>query len=102
MNEQEFLKGVHMKINVLQYERDMLEMIQEKQKRYLYKKIRTCSILLSTVLALIIYTVFFSIDLEFLAFASIVLLIVTICLENSDFEVKDREMGVKDNGYSYK
>jgi len=31
-----------------------------------------------------------------------VLVIVSIWLENSDFEAKDREMGVKDNGYSYK
>jgi len=101
MNEQEFLKAVHMKINVLQHERDMLEMIQQKQK-HLYKKIRTCSILLSTVLALIIYTVLFSIELEFLMFASIVLVMISIWFEISDFEAKDREMGVKDNGYSYK
>jgi hypothetical protein len=58
-----------MKINVLQHERDMLEMIQEKQKKHLYKKNRTCSILLSTFLALIICTVFFSIELEFLMLA---------------------------------
>ncbi len=102
MNEQEFLKAVHMKINVLQHERDMLEMIQQKQKKHLYKKIRTCSILLSTVLALIIYTVLFSIELEFLMFASIVLVMISIWFEISDFEAKDREMGVKDNGYSYK
>ncbi len=102
MNEQEFLNGVHMKINVLQYERDMMKIIQEKQKRHLYKKIKTCCTMFSAILALIIYAVIFSIDLGFLVFTSIVLLIISVCLENSDFEVNDIEIGVSENGYSYK
>ncbi|KNY28913.1 hypothetical protein [Pseudobacteroides cellulosolvens] len=102
MNEQEFLNGVHMKINLLQYERDMLEIIQEKQKRHLYRKIKTCCTLFSAILGLIIYAVIFSIDLGFLVFTSVVLLIISVCAENSDFEVKDIEMGVRENGYSYK
>lgn len=102
MNEHEFLSGVHKKINVLQYERDMLEKIQEKQKMHLYKKIKTCCILFSAVLALIIYAVIFSIDLFILLFVSIVVLIASVWAENSDFEARDTEMGVRGNVYSHK
>ncbi len=102
MDEQEFLNGVHTKVNVLQYEREMLEIIQEKQRRYFFRKLKTCAFLFSAVLVLVICAGAFSIDFGVIALVSIALLIVTVWLETNDFDIKKVKMGVKKNGYSYK
>lgn len=95
MNEQEFLNRVHMRINVLQHERDLLEMVQEKQKRQLQKKVRICCVLLSGVLALILCSVIFTIDMGFIMLTSVALLVFSVWAEAKDFEAKEMEMGVK-------
>jgi fatty-acid desaturase len=102
MDEQEFLNGVQMKINVLQYEREMQDIIQEKQKRHFYRKIMICIMLFSAVAALIICAAVFSIDLGFIIVISVALLIISVWIETNDFEIKKIETGVRKSGYSYK
>lgn len=100
MDEQEFLSGVHIKINTLKHERSELEFIQERQKRLFYKQIKMYLLPFLVVIVLAICTVTFQIGIGVTAFISFFILTIIVWIETMEFEVEN--IGVRQNGYNHK